>query len=248
MPKETRFQRVRKKQQVENEHNMVLANYVMQKYGPIADDALECYKWLKKNWPNGGKPYKRTKNMRDWLRGKISTYIAAEEAADQQQLPAADQQQLTAADQQQQLPAADQQQQQQLPAADQQQLPAADQQQQLPAADQQLPAADQQQLPAADQQQLPAADQQQLPAEAVEQEQHGGAEALLAELDARVGELLEIFANEEDEGIEVEATINTPVYEHLYPEEYDGETYDFDLGINMELPPIYPDPLEAEHY
>ena len=239
MPKETRFQRVRKRQQLENEHNMVLANYVMQKYGTIADDALECYKWLKKNWPNGGKPYKRTKNMRGWLQGKISTYINTEEATDQQQ------QQLPAADQQQQpLPVADQQQ-QPLPAADQQQqLPAADQQQQqLPAADQQLPAADQQ-LPAADQQ-LPAADQQPLPAEAVDQEQHGGAEALLAELDARVGELLEMFANEEDEGIEIGAVINTPEYEHLYPEEYDGETYDFDLGINIELPP---DPLDAEHY
>ena len=179
----------------------------------------------------------------------------------QQQLPAVDQQQqpLPAADQQQQLPAADQQQlpaaDQQLPAADQQlpaadqQLPAADQQlpaadQQLPAADQQLPAADQQ-LPAADQQ-LPAADQQQqLPAGAVGQEQHDDAEALLAELDARVGELLEMFANEEDEGIAIGEVINTPEYEHLYPEEYDDETYDFDLGINIELPS---DPLDAEHY
>ena len=230
MPKETRFQRVRKRQQLENEHNMVLANYVMQKYGTIADDVLECYKWLKKNWPNDGKPYKRTKNMGNWLQEKISTYIDTEEATDkQQQLPDADQQQLPAADQQQQLPD-----------ADQQQLPAADQQQQLPDADQQqLPAADQQQ------QQLPAADQQQLPAEAVDREQHGDSEALLDELDARVGELLEMFANEEDEGIEIGAVINTPEYEHLYPEEYDSETYDFDLGINIELPF---DPLDAEHY
>ena len=206
MPKQTRFQRMSKKQKAENEHNMVLAEYVMLKYGPIVDDGLKCYAWLKKNWPNNGKPYKRTKNMTGWLRGKINTYIETVEALQQE-------------------PQQEQSAEVSLPQPEQPvevSLPQPEQPIEVP------------QVPQPEQPvEVPQVPQPEQPVEAV-------AEDLLAELDARVGEIMRMLENEEDEGIEVgKGAMCTPEYVHLYPEEYDEDfdfDVDFDLGLNIEIP------------
>ena len=188
-----------KKQKAENEHNMVLTEYFMLKYGPIVDDGLKCYAWLKKNWPNNGKPYKRTKNMTGWLRGKINTYIEMVEALQQEP-----------------------QQEQPIEVPQVPQVPQPEQPVEVP------------QVPQPEQPvEVPQVPQPEQPVEAA-------AGDLLAELDARVGEIIQMLENEEDEGIEVaEGVVCTPEYVHLYPEEYDEDfdfDVDFDLGLNIEIP------------
>ena len=76
MAKETRFQKTSKRQKAENEYNMVFSEYVIQKYGPIADECSACYEWLKKKYPSKSYYYKRTKKMRQWLREKIGEYCS----------------------------------------------------------------------------------------------------------------------------------------------------------------------------
>ena len=202
------------KQKAENEHNMVLTEYFMLKYGPIVDDGLKCYAWLKKNWPNNGKPYKRTKNMTGWLRGKINTYIETVEALQQEP----QQEQPIEVPQVPQVPQPEQ-------PVEVQQVPQPEQPVEVPQVPQPEQSAEVPQVPQ--------------PEQPVEAE----AEDLLAELDARVGEIIQMLENEEDEGIEVaEGVMCTPEYVHLYPEEYDEDfdlgliDTDFDLGLNIEIP------------
>ena len=210
MPKQTRFQRMNKKQKAENEHNMVIAEYVMLKYAAIADDGLKCYEWLKKNWANNGKPYKRTKNMTGWLRGKINTYIETVGVLQQEQ-------------QQQEQPA-----EVSLPQVSQPEQPVEVPQVSQPEQPVEVPQVPQPEQPV----EVPQVPQPEQPIEEA-------AADLLEELDARVGEIIQMLENEEDEGIEVGAGVMvTPEYEHLYPEEYDEDfdfDVDFDLGLNIEI-------------
>ena len=62
-----------KRVRAENDHNRVLNEYIMLKYGPISDEFNEFYEDLKDKYPDKS-CYKGSKKFRVWVQDKIKKY------------------------------------------------------------------------------------------------------------------------------------------------------------------------------
>ena len=62
-----------KRVRAENDHNRVLNEYIMIKYGPISDEFNEFYEDLKDKYPDKSF-YKGSKKFRVWVQDKIKKY------------------------------------------------------------------------------------------------------------------------------------------------------------------------------
>ena len=76
MPKDNeRWNRRNKRLRVENDYNKVLSEYLMVKYGPIANEFSIFYDSLREKYPDRHF-YKGSKKFRTWVRNQIEQYDA----------------------------------------------------------------------------------------------------------------------------------------------------------------------------